>query len=483
MAAVGSGKLDQGDSEVIGRQELMDIGRDLGLAPQVVEKDYVLGWMLAGIGNHPEIGGKWVFKGGTCLKKCFFETYRFSEDLDFSVMESAHLTETFLRDAFSEVGEWIHEASGIEVPVDSFVFKVRAEGRYVEGRIGYVGPFGRGSTTPKVKLDLTGDELLALDPFDRPVHHPYTDRPADGIEVRCYAFEEVFAEKVRALAERCRPRDLYDVVHLFRTQRFLADRQVLRETLARKCQHKQIGIPTCATINEHPARGELESEWETMLRHQLAALPPIEAFLGELPAFFEWLEGGADAEAALPMAGGASAEEEVWRSPPRTFTGVGGVVAVGAGNPAFIEQIRMAASNRVCVSLTFNGKTRTVEPYSFRRTTQGTIVFYGYERDEQRIKRYTMANIQGARATTTPFAARYRVEIGVDQPVSAPTQLASTNRSRRPRTQRSDPTYVVACSACGKQFRRSTRDTSMRAHKSEQGYPCRGMRGYLVSVE
>ena len=37
------------------------------------------------VGSHDEISETWVFKGGTCLKKCFFETYRFSEDLDFTL--------------------------------------------------------------------------------------------------------------------------------------------------------------------------------------------------------------------------------------------------------------------------------------------------------------------------------------------------------------------------------------------------------------
>ena len=31
------------------------------------------------------------------------------------------------------------------------------------------------------------------------VHHPYTDRPVQGIQTNCYAFEEVIAEKIRAL--------------------------------------------------------------------------------------------------------------------------------------------------------------------------------------------------------------------------------------------------------------------------------------------
>ena len=44
--------------------------------------------------------------------------------------------------------------------------------------------------------------MLVLTPAQRPVHHPYTDRPADGIHVLSYSFEEVFAEKMRALAFR-----------------------------------------------------------------------------------------------------------------------------------------------------------------------------------------------------------------------------------------------------------------------------------------
>ena len=69
----------------------MDFTREFGLAARVIEKDYVLGWVLAGIFNHLVIGSSWVFKGGTCLKKCFFETYRFAEDLDYSLSESNHL--------------------------------------------------------------------------------------------------------------------------------------------------------------------------------------------------------------------------------------------------------------------------------------------------------------------------------------------------------------------------------------------------------
>ena len=44
-----------------------------------------------------------MFKGGTCLKKCYFETYRFSEALDFTFRDDAHLDVGLLRRVLDEV--------------------------------------------------------------------------------------------------------------------------------------------------------------------------------------------------------------------------------------------------------------------------------------------------------------------------------------------------------------------------------------------
>ncbi|MFN8821929.1 MAG: nucleotidyl transferase AbiEii/AbiGii toxin family protein, partial [Betaproteobacteria bacterium] len=59
---------------MIDKRDILEAASALGLLPGVVEKDYVLGWLLAGIDAHSELSASWVFKGGTCLKKCYFET-------------------------------------------------------------------------------------------------------------------------------------------------------------------------------------------------------------------------------------------------------------------------------------------------------------------------------------------------------------------------------------------------------------------------
>ena len=221
MAALGAGAPEAGRI-VIDKREILEAASTFGLLPGVIEKDYVLGWLLAGINAHPALADSWVFKGGTCLKKCYFETYRFSEDLDFTLRDEAQLEDGFLRRVMGEVIGWVADESGLVLPADqlSFDLYTNSRGRLsCQGKVGYRGPVSPATAAggwPKIKLDLTADEKLVLPAARREIFHPYTDRPEEGLWINCYAYEEAFGEKLRALAERTRPRDLYDVVNLYR---------------------------------------------------------------------------------------------------------------------------------------------------------------------------------------------------------------------------------------------------------------------------
>ncbi len=278
---------------MISRQEVMDFSREFGLVPSIVEKDYVLGWILAGISNHTKLCSDWVFKGGTCLRKCHIETYRFSEDLDFTIKKPEYIDQKFLEDVFKEVARWVYETAGIEIPQENIRFDIHENPRgamSAEGRLSYRGPMQPGGDLPRIKLDLTADEILVLDTVIRELNHPYSDRPEGGIPVQCYCFEELFAEKIRALGDRLRPRDLYDVVHLYRHDDITPDRALVLSTLKQKCEFKRISIPTMKILESKPERSELKTEWENMLAHQLSVLPPFAQFWQELPGLFDWLE-------------------------------------------------------------------------------------------------------------------------------------------------------------------------------------------------
>src|SRR5260370_17620313 len=109
---------------MIERREILEAASSVSLLPHIVEKDYVLGWILAGIDAHEELSESWVFKGGTCLNKCYFETYRFSEDLDFTLRNEDHLDEEFLRRVFEDVVSCATDPSGLTIPADHLDFHI-----------------------------------------------------------------------------------------------------------------------------------------------------------------------------------------------------------------------------------------------------------------------------------------------------------------------------------------------------------------------
>ena len=274
---------------MINQTEIQDLVREWGLADSVVEKDYVIGWVLWGIGSEPELQDTWVFKGGTCLKKCYIETYRFSEDLDFTVIDDGPLKPEDLDPIFAGLLDRVGQESGIDFGQRSPLFKKRGQWPSTEGRIYYRGP--RGAQVQRIKLDLLAAEEVVRPTVYRDIAHAYSDAMPSSNGVRCYSFEEVFAEKIRALGERSRARDLYDVINLFRRRDLRVHQELIYEVLREKCRSKGVSVPTFAAIEASPTRPELESEWGNMLQHQLLQLPPFEHFWEELPDMFAWLEG------------------------------------------------------------------------------------------------------------------------------------------------------------------------------------------------
>lgn len=470
---------------MIDRQEILELAREFSLRPDVVEKDYALGWLLAGIGQHIDIGRTWAFKGGTCLKKCFFETYRFSEDLDFTLLDADHLNEQFLSRVFGEIAEWIYEQSGLELPKENFKFELYQNPRgkiSVLGRVGYRGPIAPRGDLPRIKLDLTNDEYLALPPVQKKIHHAFSDFPADGFEILCYPYEEVFAEKIRALSERELPRDLYDVVHLYRHPEMRPDRESILKILREKCQFKKIPIPTFEALKKEPQRTELEQEWAHMLAHQLPALPSFEQFWSELPQIFGWL-GGATTPAPLQPIG-TPADEEIRWSPP--------AMAQAWGMSVPLEAIRFAGANRLCVNLGYKNTKRIIEPYSLRQTKDGTLLLHAIRVDNREHRSYKVNEIESAEVTQMAFTPAYAIELSPTGPIQAPLQSRSASltrwtrhisSSRRTGSSGSTLRCIIECTRCGKRFTRVKMDTNLKDHKDKNGSPCHGRYGRYVETK
>jgi hypothetical protein len=127
--------------------------------------------------------------------------------------------------------------------------------------------------------------------------------------------------------------------------------------------------PTLESIRATVFRTEVETEWDNMLGHQLPFLPPFEGFWSELDEVFAWLGGRTAAPLLEPVPVGRDITP--WL-PARQMT------TWRSGAP--LEVIRFAGANRLKVVLDYwpeRGRVgpRVVEPYSLRRTRDGTCCY------------------------------------------------------------------------------------------------------------
>jgi predicted nucleotidyltransferase component of viral defense system len=396
---------------MIDLEEIRSVAARVSLANTVVEKDYALGWLLWGINHHPTASRDWVFKGGTCLKKCYFETYRFSEDLDFSYLGSSSPTVESLTQIMTEVSDLIMSEAGLEFPKASIQFEIFQNPRgsqSIQGGIKYRGPVRPQvglQHMQRIKIDLTLDEPLVLPAVTKQVEHQYSDRPTNGISILSYDYEEVFAEKIRALAQRLRPRDLYDVIHLHRRMDLAPDRMKIYSTLESKCRLRGIKMPTMKSLETHDNRAFLESEWETQLKHQIPILPHFQSFLTELPHVLSWLEGDhVDSLETMSLAEGQDQDYEINQEE------VAKLVLPGQAT-SFMDRIRFAAANRLIIRLGYENSLRDIEPYALARSSDGNLLLQSVRNQSGELRSYRFDRIQSIEVLELTFTPRYAIEI------------------------------------------------------------------------
>lgn len=168
------------------------------MSAPVVERDYVLTHIMQALGQLEPPAGL-VFKGGTALRLCFYEDYRYSADLDFSLVELRVSDAVgLLRRALESCAQAIGLPQLVLPDADPLLIR-------------YVGPLGGAR---EIKLDFADDELV-LDTTSRALILRYTDQREDATALPTYTLEEVAAEKLRCVIQRLLCRDISDLHRLF----------------------------------------------------------------------------------------------------------------------------------------------------------------------------------------------------------------------------------------------------------------------------
>ena len=252
---------------MISEAEIRRISAATRVDPMVVDLDYSLGWFLLGMRKTSTSLGGLLFKGGTCLRKCYFHDYRFSEDLDFTATK--YLSRADIEDWVKKSVDWVSNYDGPDFHVQPIHFEV-VDDEYgnesYQARIYYRGPLRWGGSPRTVKLDITRAEAILLPVNEKQIIHSYSDQASFAdINLPCYSLEEVIAEKIRAVGGQRRfavSRDLYDIYNLISTG---IDVNAVKQILPRKFEIKGLTMRGIDVNNLKIRRSAFELDWERRL--------------------------------------------------------------------------------------------------------------------------------------------------------------------------------------------------------------------------
>jgi len=253
--------------------------KDKSIPVTTTETDYILLWLLVGIAKS-EMNNILTFKGGTALKKFYLSNYRFSEDLDFTLLEMNSIKE--IKDMLEEVYNLIKGMANIPLALK----KLEEHQNGYTFYLNFSGPLGADITKRHVKVDFTKNEKLIYKPIIKPLareYKEYKDIPED-IELKVYPIKEIFIEKYLSILDKRRnePRDLYDLWYLMSNK--CLKYKHLGIDIKEKGKYK--GISNYNIINTlNRKRNNYKSLWERRLETQIIDLPYFDRIFREIKQY------------------------------------------------------------------------------------------------------------------------------------------------------------------------------------------------------
>lgn len=265
---------------MISAEIIRKIARKQGIGAAVAEKDYALTWLLKGVfASESQLREALVLKGGTAIRKVYFpETWRFSEDLDFTttIITSYDGTKKN-KDDLQAVLDKLARESGIEYSLDSY----HANPGAIIASVRFRGPLGHPN---RIKLDISLTEKMALEPEWHSVRSDFQD--LRSFKILAYPLKEIAAEKIRSIMQRGYSRDYYDVWRLVKEHKF--DNVEIKKLVVQKCEMKGIEYQPELLFNV-VRLDEARAHWVVGLGHLVKELPDFNAVISELRLLLAFL--------------------------------------------------------------------------------------------------------------------------------------------------------------------------------------------------
>lgn len=240
----------------------------------VLERDYCISWFLVGLSMVP-LRNQLAFKGGTALRHCYFADYRFSEDLDFTLLQEIPFDD--IKKELEKVYEKVKYTSNVSLEFSRQDLTVHHNSYTFY--LAYEGPLPKTSTTKEIKVDITIKERIVHQLSDREVLNcceEFLDIPKQNI-IRVYPLAEIAIEKIVALLDRAstEPRDLYDLWYITEVTKLVDLNDYL---VAVEMKLKYRGKKLTEVRDEFRKKEmRLKKTWESRLGAQMSSIPEFDS--------------------------------------------------------------------------------------------------------------------------------------------------------------------------------------------------------------
>ena len=227
-------------ADTINLDELRRIGAETGFSSKLLEKDYHLTRILQKI-SEKKIKDL-VFKGGTCLNKCYLGFYRLSEDLDFvynqdvkgkTKLQIKRILDGLRRELFA-ILNGLDFKTNKELGKGWKMLTSKEDPKIVGLEIitNYNSMIDNSVQT--IKLEISFRKKLRNTTRMKAIKHEFIDALGEPIlkkdvEIEVIDLTENFAEKFRALVTRknIAIRDIYDTYFILKNNLVKIDKELI----------------------------------------------------------------------------------------------------------------------------------------------------------------------------------------------------------------------------------------------------------------
>ena len=271
-----------------------------------------MGHFVNEIAHFAPFENKLIFKGGTCLRKCYFNNYRFSEDLDFTVTDKDFV---FYKQDLEELCKKIEANSDVKLHI-SMLEELQYNGKRTgfkseikfwgvhksihpkpirfcfKSEIKFWGADHSMNQPPpepnrwqtKVKIEIILFEKMLFETPKKSITHNYSDSYKIDKQITCYDLREVISEKLRAMIQRSytAPRDYYDVWYMSKNCNF--DWKEIKDGFFEKMKSKELVFENTEQFINEQVEKILKKHWQNSLGSHISIeeLPSSEQVLKDL---------------------------------------------------------------------------------------------------------------------------------------------------------------------------------------------------------